>query len=77
MSNLESVAVDNTDAQNPEENAIPAAKNETSISLTLQDIIQEYPNPGTKPTRVVDGVSLAFDKPHGRLCIKNRHSLHP
>ena len=38
-------------------------KNDASISLTLQDIIQEYANPGSKPTRVVDGVSLAFDQP--------------
>jgi ABC-type nitrate/sulfonate/bicarbonate transport system ATPase subunit len=34
------------------------------IELVLEDIVQEYPSPdGGAPTRVVDGVSLRFDKP--------------
>lgn len=34
-----------------------------TVSLELQDIVQEYPAPGGGVTRVVDGISLAFDRP--------------
>lgn len=33
------------------------------VSLALQDIVQEYPAPGGGVTRVVGGVSLAFERP--------------
>ena len=32
------------------------------VSLTLKDIVQEYPAPGGGVTRVVDGVSLSFER---------------
>ena len=34
-----------------------------SVSLALENIVQEYPAPGGGVTRVVDGISLKFDRP--------------
>ena len=33
------------------------------VSLVLKDIVQEYPAPGGGVTRVIDGISLSFDRP--------------
>ncbi len=41
----------------------PAAGQKMSVSLVLKDIVQEYPAPGGGVTRVVDGVSLNFERP--------------
>ena len=39
------------------------AVNKTAITVTLKNIVQEYPAPGGGTTRVVDGVSIDFAKP--------------
>ena len=31
--------------------------------VSVTDIVQEYPQPDGKPLRVIDGVSLAFERP--------------
>src|SRR5262245_61701898 len=31
------------------------------VTLELENIVQDYPSPHGKPTRIVDGVSLRFD----------------
>lgn len=63
MSDLEPVASVNLSEKKPEVKTQPTSKNETSVSLVLQNIVQEYANPGAKPTRVIDGINLTFDKP--------------
>jgi ABC-type lipoprotein export system ATPase subunit len=40
--------------------AAPAAK---PLSVVLEDIVQEYPAAGGGVTRVIDQVSLRFDRP--------------
>jgi ABC-type nitrate/sulfonate/bicarbonate transport system ATPase subunit len=49
-------AADRTSADDPKPGA-------ASISLVLKDIVQEYPAPDGGITRVVDGVSLSFERP--------------
>ena len=45
------------------ETKVPAANGKPSVSLVLQDIVQEYPAPDGGVTRVIDGVSLNFERP--------------
>ncbi|HMW80753.1 MAG TPA: ATP-binding cassette domain-containing protein [Accumulibacter sp.] len=41
----------------------PASPATNSVSVVLQDIVQEYPAPAGGVTRVIDRVSLSFDQP--------------
>lgn len=41
----------------------PAPPSAVPVSITLKDIVQEYPAPDGGVTRVVGGVSLAFERP--------------